>query len=196
MGTKGERTRRRLLELAIDAFAAGGYQGTSVSAVARGAGLTPASAYAYFPGKAALFEAAVDADAAALVEEAMAAAGAGPPREHLLGLVLHLVDGLGRHPLASRVLAGREPEVIGRLLDLPALARLREVTTAELRQGQTAGTVRDDLDPAALALGLETVVLTLLMAQLQVGGADPERLDARRHGVVALLDAALAPPHG
>src|SRR5690554_6750519 len=65
--TKGERTRRRLLELAIERFGERGYRGTSVSEVARSAGLTQAAVYAYFDGKEALFDAAVDADTEAVV---------------------------------------------------------------------------------------------------------------------------------
>jgi AcrR family transcriptional regulator len=194
MATKGEQTRRRLLDLAVEGFATAGYQATTVSAIARRAGLTPAAAYAYFPGKAELFEAAVDVDAAALIEEAWARLAPGPPRDRLLGLLAGLVDGLERHPLARRVLAGREPDAAGRLLGLPALARLRETTAAELAAGQQAGTVRPDVEPATVALGLETVVLALLMALLQVAGADPDVVAARQASVVAVLEAALAPP--
>jgi AcrR family transcriptional regulator len=194
VGTKGEQTRRRLLALAVDAFATTGYQATTVSAIARQAGLTPAAAYAYFPGKAELFEAAVDTDAAGLVDEAMGRLPAGEPRDRLLGLIAGLVDGLERHPLARRVLSGREPETAGRLLGLPALERLRTTTTAELAAGQHAGTVRADVDPTAMALGLETLVLALLMAVLQVGEAEPGAMAARRGSVLAVLDAALAPP--
>ena len=41
--TKGERTRRRLLELAIERFGERGYRATSVSEIARAAGLTQAA---------------------------------------------------------------------------------------------------------------------------------------------------------
>src|SRR5690348_16296931 len=72
--TKGERTRRRLLELAIQRFGERGYRATSVSEIARAAGLTQAAAYAYFPSKEALFDASIDADAAAAIAEAAARA--------------------------------------------------------------------------------------------------------------------------
>lgn len=192
--TKGERTRERLLERAIERFAVDGFRGTSVSSVARDTGITPAAAYAYFPGKAGLFAAAVDADAAGLISEAAVPLRDLGPRERFLGLVAGLVAGLDRHPLARRVLAGQEPEVVGRLLELPALVALRAENTAELMAGQRDGMVRRDLDPAVLALGLETMVLALLMAQLQVADRDPGLADARRAAVIAVLDAALTPP--
>lgn len=192
--TKGERTRDRLLERAIERFAIDGFRQTSVSAVARAAGITPGAAYAYFPNKAALFAAAVDADTAALVAEATTPLRDLGPRDRLLGLVLGLIGGLDRHPLARRVLAGQEPDVVGRLLELPALAALRAENTSVLTRGQGAGLVRADVDPAVLALGLETVVLALLMAQLQVSDRDEGMEAARRAAVITVLDAAVAPP--
>jgi AcrR family transcriptional regulator len=193
---KGQRTRRRLLELAVARFAVDGYRGTSLSAVAREAGLTPAAAYAYFPSKEALFAAAVDADADALIHEALDRVGGGRPvREGLVLLLAELRAALERHPLARRVLAGREPEVTGRLLDLPALTALRETVTADLEAGARTGAVRADVDPAAAALGLQTIALALLMAQLQVESvADPAQQDVRIGAVLAVLDAALRPP--
>jgi AcrR family transcriptional regulator len=193
MKAKGERTRARLLELAVDRFATAGYQRTSVSEIARQAGLTPAAAYAYFPNKTALFEAAVDADADALIDEATGGLGLGSARDRLLALVASLVTGVERHPLARRVLAGLEPNVMPRLLELPALVRLRALAVEELRAGQRSGAVRADVDPEALALGLETIVLAVVMIRLQVGSPDEARFDARRRSVVAVLDAALRP---
>jgi AcrR family transcriptional regulator len=189
--TKGERTRDAVLERAVERFAADGYRATSVSAIARAVGITPAAAYAYFPNKTALFEAAVDADTAALVAEAARPLADLGPRERLLGMVAGLVGGLEQHPLARRVLSGQEPEVIGRLLELPALVALRRENAAVLAAGQRAGVVRADLDAGALALGLETVVLALLMAQLQVRDRDDHLAAARREAVIAVLDAAV-----
>jgi AcrR family transcriptional regulator len=192
---KGERTRRRLLDLAVARFAVDGYRRTSVSAVAREAGLTPAAAYAYFPSKEALFAAAVDADADALIHEALGRVGGDRSvRERLVLLLAELRAALERHPLARRVLAGREPEVTGRLLDLPALTALREAVAADLEAGRATGTVRADLDPVAVALGLQTIALALLMAQLQVEAvAAPAQQNARIGAVLAVLDAALSP---
>jgi AcrR family transcriptional regulator len=189
---KGERTRARLLEIAVRRFAAEGYRRTSVSDIARDAELTPAAVYAYFSGKEALFEAAVDFDAAALIDEARDALPAATPvRERLLAIVAELIDRLDAHPLARRVLAGGEPDVIQRLLDLPSLRAL-VVDTAELLEGaQERGEVRTDVDPTLLSWGLETIVLTLLMGHLQAG-VDPG--SDRALGALTVLDAALRPP--
>jgi AcrR family transcriptional regulator len=191
---KGARTRQRLLELAIERFAADGYGRTSVAAVSRDAGLTPAAAYAYFPSKDALFRAAVDADAEGLIDEITAAEAGRPLGERLLTRVDHVAAGVERHPLARRVLAGLEPAVTGRLVTLPSLVALRERTAEEIAEAQRAGVVRPDLDPAAASLGIETVVLSLMMSLLQVGGLAADEIQARRAGVIALIEGALRAP--
>ena len=190
LGTKGERTRARLLEVAVRRFAVDGFRRTSVAAVAEEAGVTAAAVYAYFPGKEGLFEAAVDADAAALISEASEGVDdrdlvSSEPR-----LLPALMAGLERHQLARRVLAGQEQEVIDRLLNIPALLRLRNRLAEALAAGQDEGLVRPDIDPKAVAIGLETLTLALLMAWLKV----PEYGEERQKGVDAIFDAVLRPP--
>jgi AcrR family transcriptional regulator len=189
--TKGERTRRRLLELAVRRFADDGYRATSVSAIAREAGLTQAAVYAYFANKEALFEAAVDLDAAELIAGARAQLDDDLPLVDLIpGLLLHLRLGVDEHRLARRVLAGQEPEVIHRLSDLPALQDITRDLTGDLKRDQDAGRLRSDIDVVALGTGIETVVLALLMSAVQV----PGEADSRVAGVVAVFQALLRPP--
>jgi AcrR family transcriptional regulator len=186
---KGERTRRRLLDIAVRRFAADGFRRTSVSDIAREAGLTPAATYAYFAGKEGLFQAAVDADAAALIDAARAAAAGGESaREQLFLFVNELRERVDDYPLARRVLSGLEPEVAARLVTIPSLVTLTAGLAEDLARAQAAGEIRPDVDPAELAVGLETIVLALLMAELQTGlTVEPER----QVGVLAVVDAAL-----
>jgi AcrR family transcriptional regulator len=185
--TKGERTRQRLLEAAVQRFAAEGFRRTSVSDIARDASLTPAGAYAYFPNKEALFKAAVDADAGALIEQARPQAEDALDEWLAMPARLHAL--LPRHPLARRVLGAQEPEVLPQLLELPSLAELRAQLAADLRSAQRKGTVRSDIAPDAIALGLETVVLALLMTGVHV---EPD--DRRSAAVLAVLDAVTRTP--
>jgi AcrR family transcriptional regulator len=188
---KGERTRQRLLDIAVQRFAADGFRRTSVSDIAREAGLTPAAAYAYFAGKEGLFQAAVDTDAGALIEAARSAAAEGASaREQLFLVVGELRERVDDHPLARRVLSGLEPEVAARLLTIPSLVALTAALADELAEAQAASDIRPDVDPAEVAVGLETIVLALLMAELQTGlTVEPER----QAGVLAVMDAALRP---
>ena len=189
---KGERTRQRLLDIAVQRFAVDGFRRTSVSDIAREAGLTPAAAYAYFAGKEGLFQAAVDADAGALIEAARSVAAKGASaREQLFLFVADRRERVDDHPLARRVLSGLEPEVAARLLTIPSLVALTAALADDLAEAHAASEIRADVDPAEVAVGLETIVLALLMAELQTGlTVEPER----QAGVLAVMDAALRPP--
>lgn len=59
-----EEVRRRILQGALRAFAADGYERTTMASVAARAGVGAASLYRYYPGKEALFDAAVPREVA------------------------------------------------------------------------------------------------------------------------------------
>jgi AcrR family transcriptional regulator len=198
--TKGERTRRTLLEIAIEQFGHHGYRGTSVSEICRRAGLTQAASYAYFDNKEHLFRAAVDADAQALVSAARARTESTPVREVVPALLTHLAAGLDEHPLAKRVLGGKDPEAMIELQGLETLTTASRDLADRLAQGQATGEVRSDVDAAAIAQGAQTIILSLLVTITQWaepdadlppgGGIEPEVI----LGVLAVFDAMLAPP--
>jgi AcrR family transcriptional regulator len=189
--TKGERTRQRLLELAIDRFGDRGYRATSVSEIARAAGLTQAAVYAYFANKEALFDAAVDAEADEVIENARSGADGADVRQLVPMLLLGLLAEIERHPLLQRVVSGQEPDALRRLVAVPALDRLVATITDAVAAGQEAGHVRSDLDPEVFAGGAEAILLSLLMSMTQVGTSTVPR---RQVGVLAMFDAALRPP--
>ena len=189
--SKGERTRETLLANAIRRFAADGYRATSLADIARDANVTPAAAYAYFANKEALFTEAVDTDAAHLIERAITPVLAGEFDSDWSALFHRLLEAVPHHPLAGRLLSGREPEFTERMLDIPALTELRHGLSVLLAADQEAGEVRPDIDPKVMAMGLEMVVLSMLIAALQTG----VELDGDHvAGVVAVLEAALRAP--
>jgi AcrR family transcriptional regulator len=191
--TKGERTRARLIELAIGRFGTRGFRRTSVSEIARAAGLTQAAAYAYFANKEDLFMAAVDSDASSLLDEAAQAAADTPAANLVPTFIIHLFMLLDRHPLARRILAGEEPEAIPRLVELPALRHFSDIMADRLRDAQTRSEVRTDIDAALLAAGIESLVLGILFSTVQSGGLATPR---HQSGVVAAFDAMLRPAAG
>jgi AcrR family transcriptional regulator len=168
--SKGELTRRAILDAAIARFGRDGYRSTSVADITRDAAVGGTVAYAYFPNKEALFLAAVDHDAAAVIVEGVS---------HILDdldtddwrdtLMITLVDAVDRHPLARRLLAGLEPEVTARVMDIPALHELRKACAERLRTEQASGRVRPDIDAVAVANGIVTICLSLLRAVVQIG---------------------------
>jgi AcrR family transcriptional regulator len=163
-----------------------------VPAVAREVGLTPSAVYAYFPSKQALFEAALDADAASLVGEALPDLLVGEFDGDFAGVFSRLLAALPGHPLARRVLAGVEETGVERLVHLPSEKRLLAGIDTAIRRGQAEGRVRTDIDPATIAAGLEAIVVALLASMLQIGPAIADA--ATTFGVIAVLEAAVLPP--
>jgi hypothetical protein len=96
-----------------------------------------------------------------------------------------------RHPLARRLLAGLEPEVPMRVLELPALNELRKAVGELFRAGQAAGTVRPDIDPAAVGNGVVALLLSVLMSVTQLGS---QATVAYSQDVAAVFEAALTAP--
>jgi AcrR family transcriptional regulator len=192
--TKGAQTRRAILDAAVARFGRDGYRATSVADIARDANVGGTVAYAYFPNKEALFLAAVDEDAAAVIEEGVATtlgpAGTDLRRWHDV-LLFTLVAAVERHPLARRLLAGLEPDVTPRVLEMPALNELRKACTELLRTGQADGTIRPDIDPAVVANGIIALMLSVLMSVTQLGS---QTAIAYSHDVTAVFEAALVAP--
>ncbi|MBO2448510.1 TetR/AcrR family transcriptional regulator [Actinomadura barringtoniae] len=190
--TKGERTRQALLDAAIARFGRDGYRRTSIADITRDAGLSGTASYAYFANKEELFIAAADADAGPVIEEGLAALTGDVSIDHWRGsLIVGLLEGLERHPLARRIVAGLEPEFTVRLLSIPALDKLRAENARRLRELQRAGEIRADIDPEQIARGMVPVVMSLLMALLQTGAEPAEFLGP---DVAAIFDAAVLPP--
>jgi AcrR family transcriptional regulator len=189
--TKGAQTRRAILAAAVTRFGRDGYRATSVADIARDAGVGGTLAYAYFPNKEALFFAAVDEDASAVIHEGVASTldfADSDIRHWQDTLIFTLVAAVERHPLARRLLAGLEPEVTPRVLEMPALNELRKAATEKLRAGQLAGIVRPDIDPAAVANGIIALMLSVLMSVTQLGS---QTAVTYANDVAAVFEAAL-----
>jgi AcrR family transcriptional regulator len=188
---RGEQTRVRILDSAVRRFGERGYRETSLSAVARDVGITPAAVYAYYPDKEGLFVAALDHDADAWLDGVLQAQG--PGLRAWVGFLQRLLDSLDAHPLALRVLAGQEADMLARVLDLPSARQLRERLAESIRQGQKQRVVRRDIDAGAIAEGLATMVESTLIAAVQTRASGAFADVARRTGVSELVSAALLP---
>lgn len=98
-------TRERLLRAAVRLFASSGYRGVSMRDLADAVGITPPALYNHFPGKEALYQAAVE-EAFTVSARRMLAALELPaaPIERLQGFVLELARELERNPDLRRLL--------------------------------------------------------------------------------------------
>jgi AcrR family transcriptional regulator len=191
--TKGEQTRRAILDAAIARFGRDGYRPTSVADIARDADVGGTVAYAYFPNKEALFLAAIDEDAASVIGQGLLtlvspdhSLKADPDWRQTLFFTL--VEAVDQHPLAKRLLAGLEPDVTERVLEIPALSELRKACAERLRQEQLTGVIRPEIDPDVIGNGVVTIILSLLMSVVQLGA---NTVAAYAHDVAAVFAAAL-----
>ena len=188
---KGALTLQAILSAAIERFGRDGYRPTSVADIARDAGVGGTVAYSYFPNKEALFLAAVDEDAAGVIDEGFLRVFQNPEiQDWQSRLIVTLIEAVDEHPLARRLLAGLEPEVTARVLDIPALAEVRKVCSDRLRADQLTGGVRPDIDPDRIADGLVSIVLSVLMSVVQLGSAITAE---RAPDVLAVISAAIDP---
>jgi len=168
--SKGEQSRALILKSAIELFGESGYRATSVTDIARHAGVSGTLAYAYFDNKEALFLAALDHDAAELIEEGvqtlLETVGDDTWRTDLIATLVVATD---QHPLARRLLAGLEPGVTERVADLQALADLRTRVADRIRADQAAGLARTDVDADVLGSGIVSIMMSLLITVMQLG---------------------------
>ena len=191
--TKGAQTRRAILEAAIARFGRDGYRATSVADIARDAAVGGTVAYAYFPNKEALFLAAVDEDAAGVIQEGLSTPSSRPTSALARQLIFTLVDAVERHPLARRLLAGLEPDVTGRVLEIPALAELRKACAEQLRTDRSPAR-SGPTSTRPRANGIVAIMLSLLMAVVQLGSRPP--WPTRRRGRRVRGRADLSPAAG
>jgi AcrR family transcriptional regulator len=99
--------RRVLIERAARAaFAADGYQATSMGAIALAAGVSRPVVYDHFPSKRALFLTLLEKDHAELMQHLAASLAADvPPADRIRGTLDAFFAFIDTHPLAARALS-------------------------------------------------------------------------------------------
>lgn len=181
-----------LLDAARDAVLAFGVRRTTVSEVARRAGVSRMTVYRRYPDGAALLRALMTREFAALADRAAAETeGAGDARKRLVGATVRTVELLATHPLFERLLE-LDPDLLvpyitgrGRFQRL-ALDALVERVIA----GQRDGSIRA-ADPNRLAEAIEVAARGFAFAAPALGAA--ERATALAE-LGRMLDAYLRPP--
>ena len=183
---KGRARREQVLDAALRAFAAQGYRGTSIAAIADEVGLSEPGLLHYFPSKPALLLETLEFFQRQTRDEAeQLAKGARSFAEHLLALAAqHEQDPRFIRLLLVLAAEGIDP-------DHPAhewMVRRYEWVRADFERqftaDQAAKLLRADVDPAQLA---PQAVAAMDGFELQFLLGDAE------HGIVAPLEAFFAP---
>jgi AcrR family transcriptional regulator len=138
----------RLLRAAADLFAREGFAAASLDSVAAAAGLTKGSLYHHFDGKAALFEAVFERQAAELAQRVAAdAASRSDPWQVAYAGVRAFLD-QSQDPAVQRIMLVDGPSVLGwdRVREIEAehgLALIKAVLVQLMKDGQIR---RHDVD--------------------------------------------------
>lgn len=166
-----EVTRTRLIDAAIERFAADGL-GASFDAVATDVGVTKGALYHHFGSKDGLVEAVYKEAIRRHADRAMDASAAGDGRTRLLALVDASTRLYTSRSAFYRVLVSLH---VSAAADRPALADIarrmqrnqREFMIDLVRTGQQDGSIRGDLDPEAVGLTVNAALTGFLTEQLE-----------------------------
>ncbi|RBM11609.1 hypothetical protein DI005_33795 [Prauserella sp. PE36] len=146
---RGAATRDAILETAIDCFARSGYEGTSMAAVARSAGVAQPLMHYYFTSKDDLWRAAIGkAFSEMLVQQEMNhELKELDPVSALQVLIRRHISFLARHPNVAPLLASETQFATDRVhwLTDTFIAPLENHLAKLIKLGQQEGRIRDDL---------------------------------------------------
>jgi len=198
-----EQRRETILAAATEVFAASGYRAGKVSDVAARIGVTEPVIFQNFGSKAALFAAVLDRLAGDVRASLDALAGhhesVASLLAHILGPGLDLRDVAASHgPGAHRTLFADAASLIADPEAGEAAARVARVVAGHLadlvRRGQQDGSVRADVNPAAAAW----LVLSVLSTRpLRAGAVDASlEPDVDSLALSAILAPGRAKPPG
>lgn len=186
-GSRSGATREAVVVAAKEAFASGGFRGTSLAQVAERAGLTPAGVLHHVGSKEALLAQVLrlrDREDAAAVAAGEAVGFA------VLDRLLEVVRRNAGRPGLVRLYVtlsaeAVDPEHPGHDWLLEHLGAVREAVSGALRRGVPAGTVRADAPVETLA-SLVVAVLDGLQVQWVADPGSVDMVEAARTAFAAL----------
>jgi AcrR family transcriptional regulator len=167
----GLQTRARLLDAAITRLAESGPD-ASFTTIAADVGVTKGALYHHFGSKDGLVEEVYKEAVRRHVERAIAASATGTGRERLRGLIDASARLYGSGTPFYRLLLRLHVEAGTSRPNLAPIARRvqrrqREYMTALVAAGQADGSIRADIDPAALGDTVNAALQGLLVQQLE-----------------------------
>jgi AcrR family transcriptional regulator len=166
---RGGETRRRILEVAAEAFSERGYAGSSLNDVLKASGVTKGGFYFHFPSKEALALATLRHKQEQWTGAVMAAVLRHPRALEQLDAMVEALCDLHEQDRACRAisrlcaeLGDEHPELRPQLGT--QLTAWMDMVAAVLRRGQDQGDIRPEVEPEVAAeiavesfIGLETV---------------------------------------
>ncbi len=193
--TKGERTRRRIVERAAPVFNTRGYFGSSVGALARASGLKKGGVYNHFSGKEELALETFDY-AAALIRERFRAAM--EEQEGALNRLFAIVDVFGALvddppvaggcPVLNTAVESDDAHPVLKERAKEAMDGWLRLIGRLVKEGVARGEIRSDADPRrAASVVVATLEGALMLARLHDDPAHMQRAVAHLKGHLGSL---------
>jgi len=164
--TMNDERRERVLNAAQTLFLKYGYDKTTVSDIAEEAGISKGAIYLHFHSKEAMMDALIVREGGRVQSDMLAQMANDPQGATLFNLSRYSLVALANNEL-MRAFYSRRKDVFGdllkRLAPKIADAEARSMSVEFVRQYQTAGLIRPELDPAAVAFLFMIMRYGLLM---------------------------------
>jgi TetR/AcrR family acrAB operon transcriptional repressor len=197
-----ETRQERILDAAADLFTHYGFDKTTVSDIARTAGISKGAIYLHFDSKDSLLEALVVRELQKYSEKWLALIEADPKGGTIAGLYKNSLYALNDSPIMKAMFT-RDGRVLGNYLRKPGnfFQQLRENQTESgryifVKMMQDAGAVRHDLDARVIAHIMDMLAYSLVsMDDILPRQAIPP-FDDVIEGIGAILDSALTTDEG
>lgn len=187
----GDATRARLLSAAASLVAERGWGSVTTRAVAERAGVNQALVHYHFGSMETLLREAVvgrlTPEVRLLIDELLDERPVTESIQRVMGLLdrFDLGTELGVLMAETMVRATRDEAVASAMAEV--VGSWSELLEPRLRVAQERGVVRDDVDPASMALVLAAMLDGLLLQRMAVPGIDPVT-------TATTLNQLLAPP--
>lgn len=196
--SRTEDKRRIILRAAVKVFAERGYHGCRIADIAREAGVAYGLVYHYFQNKESLLTSVFEESWGLFTSVVKSVAESDSPVDEKISQIVSVaLEAYRAHPHAVQVMVleiARSPFFLetGRLA---AFEETFQVTAELLRQGQTSGEVRTDVNPlnaAYIIYGAIEIQLTgFVLGTLDV--SDDEAFESAKRDAIKVITAGIAP---
>ncbi len=200
--SENEEREQRILDVASDLFVHYGYDKTTVSDIARQAGVSKGAIYLHFSSKDALLEGLIIREMQTYAEEWLALMEADPQGGTIAALYKNSLYAMSSSPFMSAMFR-QDGRILGNYLRKPdnffkTMRDNQEHSDRYLfvKMMQDAGAVRQDIDAKVIAHVMNMLAYGLVGMEGIVPAGDIPPIEETIEGIAAIMDSALTSADG